>query len=345
MFDTAYNRMISQRVAEINNSFVRRVGAGRAGALENAHVAQASAAVKVDPKHVILKELHLAQHGGSMSGGRKIGGAWYDWLNPIHDLGVAANVVGDVAGDAIHGVSDLVSGSGKKRRGRPSKKGSAMPNVPTIEQMDKEIFSGFGKQSKAKARGAMVSKIMKEKGVSLGEASKMLKKSGGAMSAGAMSAGAMSAGAKKYKKMKGGAWYDIFNPIHDIKSLAGTAIGAVGDVVDDIAGGKRKRGRPSKKGGAMSAGAMSAGAMSAGAMSAGAKSKAKVRGEMVSKIMKEKGVSLGEASKMLKKSGGAMSAGAMSAGAMSAGKRKRKVGAGPNRLDPATLLDLGLEFL
>ena len=96
---------------------------------------------------------------------------------------------------------------------------------------------------------------------------------------------------------------------------AHTAIGVAGQVAPQVIstiaenpellaglgkGGRRKYVK--KTAGAISAGARSAGAMSAGAHSGGM-SKAKIRGGKISKLMKEHGVSLGEASRMLKEQG------------------------------------------
>ena len=59
----------------------------------------------------------------------------------------------------------------------PRPRGRGTPDYDTVELMSKGAV-GAAKPSKAKARGAMVSKLMKEKGLTLGQASKYIKEKG-----------------------------------------------------------------------------------------------------------------------------------------------------------------------
>jgi hypothetical protein len=152
-------------------------------------------------------------------------------------------------------------------------------------------MSGAGKGGRAK-RADIVKKIMKERGVKMIEASKIVKreglyKSGGAMSGagihGSAIGGAMSGAGKKTKKTKG------YAAVKDDVELA--------KVMD---------------GSGMSGGQVSGGAESGGAMSGAGKKKKRAvgasdgrakRAEIVKKIMKERGVKMIEASKIVKKEG------------------------------------------
>jgi hypothetical protein len=106
-------------------------------------------------------------------------------------------------------------------------------------------------------------------------------KAGGAMSAGAMSAGAMSAGAMSAGSHCCDGEMDMMGSAMSAGARKYKKLGSAMSAGVMSAG--KKRGRPAKKGSAMSAGAMSAGAMSAGVMSAGVMSAGKKRGRPAKK--------------------------------------------------------------
>jgi hypothetical protein len=119
-----------------------------------------------------------------------------------------------------------------------------------------------GAVSKAKERGMKIKHLMQSEGLTLGQASKKLSGKGDMSDLSQMiSGGKMSAGAKKYKKVKSGGKM----PVKKSKSV---------------------RVRVAKK--------------SLSNKSSSGKMSREERGQHIKRIMKEKGVSLGEASKMLK---------------------------------------------
>jgi hypothetical protein len=158
-------------------------------------------------------------------GGRKVGGA------PADDLL-----------DSVMNAMALANQGGKK-------KGRGAEDI---------AVEGGAKLSKAKIRGLAVAKIMKERGVKLGEASKIV-----------------SEGVKKH----GAGWFD------DVVSGFSKVLDVGLKVAPLFMGGAEIEGSAKRK--------------DKGAEGGAKLSKAKIRGLAVAKIMKEKGCSLGQASKIV----------------------------------------------
>ena len=234
-------------------------------------------------------------------GGRKVGGAPVDdLLDNVMNAMVLANQGGKKSRKGKGAISDLIfdklvksdkRGSGVEGEGFLDVVGDMIKNKPIGQFLDAaqkdlgpmfrdgyaaaqkraggkkgkgeaESVDGGAKLSKAKIRGLAIAKIMRERGVKLGEASKIV-----------------SEMAKKH----GAGWFD------DVVSGFSKVLDVGLKVAPLFMGGAEVEGSAKRKG-------KGEDVVEGGKAKL---SKAKIRGLAISKIMKEKGCSLGEASKIV----------------------------------------------
>ena len=180
MFDTPYNRMIAEKVKEINMKYARshpvHSGYGRSGALE-----EANASLMFNPANSILKSIQ----GQGKSKTKKM---MKHEFKPASSMYVGEEIAKD---DELEAFGSGAMARGRRRRKVAIMEGGAMARgampykkmsgagmgdmIANERKLGGAMARGQPKKMTKEERGQAVKKLMKEHGCSLGEASRMLK--------------------------------------------------------------------------------------------------------------------------------------------------------------------------